>query len=173
MNGQFVTNNEYHHKRVIVIVDRRVSVHRKWSKTSDVMYVFRPNIFGTILGDRFGFQTMNALSRSYLLSKMKGEQRMQHLSVTDDLKGRMCTMSFHVYSWRRIECYWYFQSGSCTRFKPRYLYELWPMYFVRDTNRDGFGRVNKKVVDKEWKIPAKDELFDLWYPQITGTKAPK
>ena len=104
---------------------------------------------------------------------MKGEQRMQHLSVTDDLKGRMCTMSFHVYSWRRIECYWYFQSGSCTRFKPRYLYELWPMYFVRDTNRDGFGRVNKKVVDKEWKIPAKDELFDLWYPQITGTKAPK
>jgi len=170
---KFVTNNEYHHKRVIVIVDRRVSVHRKWSKTSDIMYVFRPDRYGTILGDRYGFDTMNALSRSYLLPKVSADTTRGDISVTDDLRARMWMTSFHIYSWRRIQTYWYFQSGGCTRFRPEFLYKLWPLYFVKDLNADAFKEIDKKTVDKEWKIPSKDELFEAWYPIVTGNGPPK
>merc|ERR550525_1286990 len=102
--------------------------------------------------------------------KMRNRHGANPLSVTDDMKGRMCTLSFHVYSSRRIECYWYFQSGSCTRFRPQYLYNLWPMYFVQKGNEEGFKRITEKMVNREWRIPTEDHMFDLWYQEIIGRK---
>ena len=35
-------------------------------------------------------------------------------------------------------------------------------------NRDGFEKINKQIIDKEFKIPLNDKLFANWYPKLTG-----
>ncbi len=46
-----------------------------------------------------------------MLPKLIYEQRPNHISCMDDLKGRMFTLSFHIYSWKKIRCYQYLQTG--------------------------------------------------------------
>merc|ERR1719206_54111 len=126
-----IAEGEYGHKRIVVIIDRRRS-SRKLNKASDILYVFRPKRpYGELVRDagRVTHETMQNLSLSLMLPKLKFEERMTHLSCVDDLKGRMFTLSFHIWSWQRIQCYHYMQTGCCTRFRKKYLTELWPTLF--------------------------------------------
>ena len=116
----------------------------------------------------YNHQTLNNLSLSYLLPKLPGEQRMKDISCSDDLKGRMFTLSFHIYSIDKKQCYWFLQTGVCARFRPKYIYQLWPILFFKDINRDGFNKIDQQTVEKEFKIPLNDKLFQNWYPKITG-----
>ena len=165
---KFICKNDYKFKRVICIIDRRNS-STKINKASDIMYIYQPpRPYGSIINKDYCHETMNNLSLSYILPKLVYEQRINHISCSDDLKGRMFNLSFHIYSWSKIQCYWYLQTGVSTRFRSKFIYQLWPILFFKDINRDSFKKITKQIVDKEFKLPLNDKMFDVWYPKITG-----
>eukprot|EP01084_Bolivina_argentea_P248751 416164_1 len=167
---QFITKKEYKFKRIVMIIDRRHS-STKLNKNSDRMYVYQPNKpYGEIPHHEYCHETFHSLSMSFLLPKLVYEDRTTHLSCKDNVKGRMFTLSFHIKSWDTIRCYQYMQSGSTSRFFPKYLYQVWPTLFFKDTNRDGFEKITKEVVQKEWKLPLNDKIFEVWYPVVSGNR---
>ena len=169
---KFICANEYAFKRVVVIIDRRHS-SSKLNKFSDILYVFQPlRPYGEIVKDGFCHETLSSMTKQFMLPKLVYENRTNHISVTDELKGRQFTLSFHIYSWSKIQCYFYAMLGCSARFRMRYLYQLWPMMFFEDTNRDGFAKVDREMVEKEFKIPLNDKVFDVWYPIVTGSPLP-
>ena len=172
LNGiKFICKSEYQFKRIIIIIDRRDS-SQKLNKSSDRMYIYQPpNKYGIITNTNNGYynhQTLNNLSLSYILPKLRNEKRIKDISCSDDLKGRMFTLSFHIYSINKIQCYWFLQTGVCSRFRSKYIKQIWPILFFKDINRDGFEKINKQIIDKEFKIPLNDKLFTNWYPKLTG-----
>ena len=112
LNGiKFICKSEYQFKRIIIIIDRRNS-SQKLNKSSDRMYIYQPpNKHGIITNTNkvyYNHQTLNNLSLSYILAKLRNEKRIKDISCCDDLKGRMFIVyHFHIYSINKIQSYWF------------------------------------------------------------------
>lgn len=181
-------------KRMVMLVDRRVDRKNvtdndknygdlndeEEKKCKDTLYAYLPKKSSDIPKGRYLNESMFNLSKLEVIPSENGkveppDQDSNAIHAVSSIPN-LCILSVQIHEESVIRAYWYI-NGSCVRFFPSDMINVWPLYFIDkkslDTQneqrvRQSTERISQLIKENENNIPLKDTNFDEFWK--TNTK---